>query len=126
LPSVIEIIAEVSLSGKELRNMIWWLWHNVGHREKNRPLTYGQIAALTGEIRGSIQMAIIRFEKRLKREHGGILLGQLLRIAANLWLDQDQVYQALAKKRLVPVLGRKLDGFDIFGKRGPLNTKVST
>jgi hypothetical protein len=96
--------------------MIWWLWHNVGHPEKRTTLTYRTIADIAGTSRSSIQTAVERFDKIIKTKMEAQLLGRLLRIAGSLGIGANQTYHALFKKRLVPARKRDIDGFDDLDK----------
>jgi hypothetical protein len=100
---------------KEQKDMTWWLWHEVGHRKGEKPLTSGQIAVITGVPSSSIKSSISRFNGRLK-ERDSILLGRLLKLAISMGLGADQTYRVLNKKGLVPSRDREIDGFDDLNK----------
>ena len=61
--------------------MIWWLWHNVGHRDLKRKLSYNDIASITRVSRSTVQVTIEQFQRKLENKLDGHLLGQLLRTA---------------------------------------------
>jgi hypothetical protein len=101
---------------KEQRDMIFWLWHRVGHKDKKRPLSFQEIANVSRTPKTTIRNAISDFEKRLKKELNGLLLGQLLRMANRLGLGENLTYQFLSEHKLLPPRERGIDGFDDIDK----------
>ncbi len=101
---------------RETEEMTWWLWHNVGHREYKRPLSYGDIAGIVGTSRSSIQTSVARFSRKLKVKLDGKLLGRLLRVSSNLGLGYNMTYNALVRQGLVLSREGGIDSFDELDK----------
>lgn len=101
---------------RQEQDMILWLWHNIGNREYKRPLSYQEIADIARKPRGSIQTAIDRFDRKLKENLDGKLLGRLLRSSRNIGLGINMTYRILAERSLAPTREREIDSFDELDK----------
>ena len=101
---------------KESREIIWWLWHNVGHKNQKRKLSYSDIADIAGTSRSSVQTAIKQFYRKLQNKLDQRLLGRLLRISHRYGLGYNLTYKALVQKGVVPARERDIDGFDDIDK----------
>lgn len=101
---------------REKKEMAWWLWHNVGHRERNKTLSYREIADIAHIQRSSIQTAVGRFDRKLRNKLDGKLLERLLRTSQSLGLGYNITYQALVERGLVPSREREIDAFDELDK----------
>jgi hypothetical protein len=116
MPLQLKQQANSSYLKKERREMVWWLWHNVGHKDQKRKLSYNDIAEIAGTSRSSVQTAIKRFDDKLKNNLDQYLLGQLLQISQRLGLGYNLTYRALVQKGVVPDRERDIDGFDDLDK----------
>lgn len=112
MPARLKRRADIDASVRESREMSWWLWRKVGHRDVKRVLTYGEIADIAGASRSTIQTAVARFNRQLKDNMDRHLLGRLLRTAARIGLGHNLAYQALREQGLVPARERGIDSFD--------------
>jgi len=96
--------------------MKWWLYHNVGHPEDNRTLSYREIADIEAIPRSSIQTTIAQFNHKLREKLDGKLLGRMLLTANSLGLGNNLTYNTLANLGFVPKRDREIDGFDELNK----------
>lgn len=114
------IVLREQLSGdalkRERQEMIWWLWHNVGHKEQKKTLSYGEIADIAGTKRSSVQTTVERFNKRLRKQLDSKLLGRLLLTGGRLGLGYNLIHNTLVKQGLAPAREREIDGFDKLDK----------
>jgi hypothetical protein len=116
LPGDIKKGTETFSLREEQRDMVFWLWHFVGHSRDKKTLSYDQLETLTRLPKSSIQSSILRINKKLATKLDGILLGRVLRIAHTLGLGPNQTYRVLASKGLVMPREREIDGFDDINK----------
>lgn len=100
------------IRNREKREMVWWLWHNVGHRDKKKKLSYRRIGSIVDSPPSTVQAAVERFNLRLKNKMDANLLGRLLETASNVGLGNNLTYKVLEQQGLVPAREREIDGFD--------------
>jgi hypothetical protein len=116
MPFKVKQPANIGALKRERQEMVWWLWHNIGHKDEKRTLSYGDISGITGIPRSSIQTAVERFTRKLKKNMDPYLLGRLLRTADGLGLGYNIVYKTLVQRGLAPEREREIDGFDDLDK----------
>jgi hypothetical protein len=116
MPLQLKQPANSSSLKKESREMVWWLWHNVGHKNQKRKLSYNDIADIAGTSRSSVQTAVERFTRKLKDNMNRYLLGRLLQMANSCGLGSNLTYKALVQKGVVPNRERDIDSFDDLDK----------
>lgn len=101
---------------RENQEMTWWLWRNVGDKEKRRTLSWKEIADNDNTARSSVQVSVERFNRKLKENLDGKLLERLLLKAGSLGLGYNLTYNTLVKLGLVPARRRGIDSFDELDK----------
>jgi len=113
IPTTLRKLTENKAFKREQRNMVWWLWHNIGYENIKGTLSLGRIAQKeTAWSKSSVQRAINSFDKTLREKMDRQLLGRLLTTAISLGLGYNLVYRYLTDKKLVPDRDREIDGFD--------------
>ena len=112
MPIKLKQLVNIDALRREDQEMTWWLWRNVGHDDHKRTLSWGEIQAITGSPRSSIQAAVERCTRQLREKLDGQLLGRLLRTASSLGLGHNMTYGILVKQGLAPAREREIDSFD--------------
>jgi hypothetical protein len=97
---------------REQRDMMWWLWKNVGYHKRKGTISYGEIAQLTKVSRSTVSTAVKRFDNKLHNKLDNKLLERLLLTAGHLRLGHNLTYNVLASRSLVPHRAREIDSFD--------------
>jgi hypothetical protein len=113
IPTAIRELTENKAFKREYRNMVWWLWYNIGHENIEGTLSLGRIAQKEKVgSKSSVQRAINSFDKTLREKMDRQLLGRLLTTAISLGLGYGSVYRYLTEKKLIPHRNREIDDFD--------------
>lgn len=113
IPTTIRKLTENKAFKREQRNMVWWLWHNIGYGNIKGTRSLGEIAQKEKVgSKSSVQRAINSFDKTLREKRDRHLLGRLLTTAISLGLGYNSVYRYLTDKKLVPDRDREIDDFD--------------
>ncbi|MFC1946689.1 hypothetical protein ACFLXY_02075 [Chloroflexota bacterium] len=86
---------------KKRSDMIFWLWHNVGHPDVKKTISYANIGALQDIPARTIQSRVHRIDGRLKKLNYQ-LIWELLGIGREIGLSPDMVYQVMVQKRYAP------------------------
>ena len=115
IPTKLRELTETKALKREYRNMVWWLWHNIGYNDTKGPISLGEIT-MKEKVgsKSSVQRAINSFDKTLREKMDRQLLGRLLTTAISLGLGYGSVYRYLTEKKLVPHRNREIDDFAQF------------
>ncbi len=103
-------------ASREKREITWWIWRNIGDKEKRRTLSWKEIADNDNTARSSVQVSVERFDQKVKENLDGKLLERLLIEAGRLGLGYNLTYNALVEMELVPARERGIDSFDELDK----------
>jgi len=101
-----EVLHLHTLAGRESgkkrrRDMVYWLWYNVGHPDTKETLSYGQIAQKENTHVRTIQSGIRRMDDKLKKlDHR--LIWELMGVGNSIRLGSNFIYQVLVKKGFAP------------------------
>lgn len=105
---LIDEMASKESAQKNMRNMVHWLLHNVGHSRWREKLSYANIGISENVPRQTIRSNVRRVDEKLKKGDFR-LIWELMGVGEKIGLGSDMVYQSLVQKGYVPP-GR-IDGF---------------
>jgi hypothetical protein len=112
MPNMLKKQLDTETIRRESNEITWWLWHNVGYRQRKRTLSYFEIAHIARKPRSSVQTSVTRFSRKLKEKMDNKLLERLMRASGNLGLGYNMTYNVLVGQGFVPARERDIDGFD--------------
>lgn len=95
-----EIVSEELLQ-RNMRNMVYWLWHNVGYSRWREKSSYAQIGVLENVPRQTIRSNVRRMDEKLKKGDFR-LIWDLMGVGEKIGLGSDMVYQSLVQQGYVP------------------------
>jgi hypothetical protein len=98
---LINEIVSKELLQRNMRNMVYWLWHNVGYSPFKEKLSYAKISKRENVPRQTIRSNVRRMDEKLKKLDFR-LIWKLIGVGQKIGLGSDMVYQSLVKRGFAP------------------------
>jgi hypothetical protein len=102
-----EIVSEELLQ-RNMRDMVYWLWHNVGYSPFKEKLSYAKISTRENVPRQTVRSNVRRIDEKLKKLDFR-LIWKLVGVGEKIGLGSNMVYQSLVQRGFAPP--GEIDGF---------------
>jgi hypothetical protein len=91
-----------------MRDMVYWLWHNVGYSPFKEKLSYAKISTRENVPRQTVRSNVRRIDEKLKKLDFR-LIWKLVGVGEKIGLGSNMVYQSLVQRGFAPP--GEIDGF---------------